>query len=93
LDWLPSRLLLLSFAVLGDFERTRTVLTTEAFDQSVANDVLLATGVERAGSLDLDRAEDVGGAEAAVSAVEAMQKALTRAIALWIALASVVALI
>ena len=33
LDWLPSRLLLLSFAVLGDFERTRTVLTTDAFDQ------------------------------------------------------------
>jgi hypothetical protein len=53
----------------------------------------LATGVERAGSLDLDRAEDVSGAEAAVSAVEAMQKALTRAMALWIALASVVALI
>ena len=93
LDWLPSRLLLLSFAVLGDFERTRTVLTSDAFDQSVANEVLLATGVERAGSLDLDRAEDVGGAEAAVSAVEAMQKALTRAMVLWIALASVVALV
>ena len=79
--------------MLGDFERTRTVLTSDAFDQSVSNDVLLATGVERAGSLDLDRAEDVSGAEAAVSAVEAMQKALTRAMALWIALASVVALI
>ena len=51
LDWLPSRLLLLSFAVLGDFERTRTVLTSDAFDQSVANEVLLATGVERAGPL------------------------------------------
>ena len=51
LDWLPSRLLLLSLAVLGDFERTRTVLTTDAFDQSVANEVLLATGVERAGPL------------------------------------------
>ena len=79
--------------MLGDFERTRTVLTTEAFDQSIANDVLLATGVERAGSLDLESAEDIGGVEAAVSAIEAMQKALTRAMALWIALASVVALI
>ena len=79
--------------MLGDFERTRTVLTSDAFDQSVADDVLLATGVERAGSLDLGRAEDFGGAEAAVSAVEAMQKALTRAMALWIALASAVALV
>ena len=93
LDWLPSRLLLLSFAVLGDFERTRSVLMSDAFDQEVASDMLLATAVERAWSLNLEDGEDVGGAEEAVRAVEAMQKALNRAMALWIALASVVALV
>ena len=89
LDWLPSRLLLLSFAVLGDFERTRGILTTDAFDQEVSHDELLANGIARAGSLDLERDE---GPDAAVSAIEAMQKAMGRATALWIAVASVIAL-
>ena len=90
LDWLPSRLLLLSFAVLGDFKRARGILTTDAFDQEVSHDELLANGIARAGSLDLE-SED--GPEAAVSAVEAMQKAMGRATALWIAAASVIALL
>lgn len=90
LDWLPSRLLLLSFAVLGNFERTRGVLTTDAFDQEVSHDELLANGIARAGSLDLESDE---GPEAAVTAVEAMQKAMGRATALWIAVASVIALL
>ena len=90
LDWLPSRLLLLSLAVLGDFERPRGILTTDAFDQEVSHNELLANGIARAGALDLDSEE---GPDAAVNAVEAMQKAMGRVTALWIAVASVIALL
>ena len=76
--------------MLGDFERTRGILATDAFDQEVSHNELLANGIARAGSLDLESEE---GPDAAVNAVEAMQKAMGRATALWIAAASVIALL
>ncbi|MDG2460078.1 MAG: hypothetical protein P8M73_04270 [Luminiphilus sp.] len=89
LDWLPARLSLLTFALLGDFERTRGLLTADAFDKEVSNQVLLARGVTRAWQLesgDCDEPEDV------VEAVEASRTAINRAMAVWVVLASLGAL-
>jgi AmpE protein len=89
LDWLPARLLLVTFSVLGDFEHTRRALTTKAFDQTVSTDALLAHGIERAWRVE---AEGHDEAESTVVAVEATQKAINLSTALWVAVASVIAL-
>ena len=90
LDWLPARLLVLTFSVLGDFERTRRVLTSEAFDQSISESDLLARGIECAWHLD-----DASSAspDSAVTAVETTQKAITRATAAWLVVISLMALL
>ena len=90
LDWLPARLLVLTFSVLGDFERTRRVLTSEAFDQSISESELLTRGIECAWHLD-----DASSAslDSAVTAVETTQKAITRATAAWLVVISLMALL
>ena len=90
LDWLPARLLVLTFSVLGDFERTRRVLTSEAFDQSISESGLLTRGIECAWHLD-----DASSAspDSAVTAVETTQKAITRATAAWLVVISLMALL
>ena len=90
LDWLPARLLVLTFSVLGDFERTRRVLTSEAFDQSISETELLARGIECAWHLDDDSA---ASPDSAVTAVETTQKAITRATAAWLVVISLLALL
>jgi AmpE protein len=90
LDWLPARLLLLTFSVLGDFERTRGALTSEAFDQSISEAELLAQGIERAWHLDGDVPPSP---ESVVTAVETTQKAITRATVAWLVVVSLLALL
>jgi len=90
LDWLPARLLVLTFSVLGDFERTRRVLTSEAFDRSISDSELLAQGIERAWHLDDDSS---ASPDSAVIAIETTQKAITRATAAWLVVISVLALL
>ena len=90
LDWLPARLLVLTFSVLGDFERTRRVLTSEAFDRGISESELLTRGIECAWHLD-----DASSAspDSAVTAVETTQKAITRATAAWLVVISLLALL
>ena len=90
LDWLPARLLLLTFSFLGDFERSRGLLTAEALDSEVSTEALIAHGVERAWRLD---AEGMDHPDGIVGAVETTQKAINRATAVWVAIVSVIALI
>ena len=90
LDWLPSRVLLLTFCVLGDFERSKGLLTREAFDTGVTAETLLARGVTRAWRLDDEALDDPQGV---VTAVETAQKAMNRATGVWVVVASLLALL
>ena len=90
LDWLPSRLVLLTFAVLGDFDSTRRLLTENALKGDGSVGELLAQGVERAWHLDEC---DLSGSEQTVAAVEAAGKATERSCAVWIILISLLALL
>ncbi len=90
LDWLPSRALLLTFAVLGDFDRTRRLVTANTADEEASVKAFLAEGVERAWHLDESALQ---GADKTVSAVEAAAKAIDRSCAVWIILISLAALL
>ena len=90
LDWLPSRVLLLTYCVLGDFERSRGLLTREALNTEVTAETVLAQGISRAWRLD---DEDMDGPQGVVSAVETAQKAMNRATGVWVVVASLLALV
>ncbi len=90
LDWLPSRVLLLTYCVLGDFERSRGLLTREALDTEVTAEIVLAQGISRAWRLDDD---DMDSPQGVVSAVETAQKAMNRATGVWVVVASLLALV
>ena len=90
LDWLPSRLLLLTFAVLGDFDSTRRLLTENAVKGDGSARELLAQGVERAWHLD---ESEPASLDKTVAAVEAAAKAIDRSCAVWIILISLLALL
>ena len=75
LDWLPSRVLLLTFACSVTSSGQRP-LTREAFDTEVTAETLLAQGVTRAWRLDDEALDDPQGV---VTAVETAQKAMNRA--------------
>ena len=87
---MPSRVLLLTFCVLGDFERSKGLLTREAFDTEVTAETLLAQGVTRAWRLDDEALDDPQGV---VTAVETAQKAMNRATGVWVVVASLLALL
>ena len=90
LDWLPSRVLMLTFCVLGDFDRSKGLLTREALDTGVTAETLLAQGVTRAWRLDDEELDDPQGV---VTAVETAQKAINRATGVWVVVASLLALL
>jgi membrane protein required for beta-lactamase induction len=90
LDWLPSRVLLLTLCVLGDFDRSKGLLAREALDTGVTAETLLAQGVTRAWRLDDEELDDPRGV---VTAVETAQKAMNRATGVWVVVASLLALL
>ena len=90
MDWLPSRVLLLTYCVLGDFDRSKSLLTREALDTEVTAETVLAQGISRAWHLD---DEDMDAPEGVVSAVETAQKAMNRATGVWVIVASLLALV
>jgi AmpE protein len=90
LEWLPSRLLLLTFAVLGDFDSTRRLVTANEVDGEVSVKALLAEGVERAWHLD---ESDLQGVDKTIAAVETAAKAINRSCAVWVILISLAALL
>ena len=90
LDWLPSRVLLLTFCVLGDFERSKGLLAQVALDTEVTAENLLAQGVTRAWRLDDEELDDPQGV---VTEVETAQKAMNRATGVWVVVASLLALL
>ena len=90
LEWLPARVVLLTFSLLGDFEKSRSLLTDQAFDKIYSNQSLLGLGIARAWHLDLSAAETPTGV---VDVVETTQKAISRATAVWIVAISLFALL
>ena len=76
-----------SLSVLGDFEHTRRALTTEAFDQTISTDALLALEMERAWRW----RQKAKMAESTVVAVEG-PKSDQFSTAVWVAVVSVIAL-
>ena len=89
-EWLPARVVLLTFSLLGDFEKSRSLLTDQAFDKTYSNQSLLSFSIARAWHLDLSAAETPTGV---VDAVETAQKAISRATAVWIVVISLFALL
>jgi hypothetical protein len=82
--------LLLTYCVLGDFDRPKGLLTREALDTQVTAETLLAQGISRAWRLDDEELDDSQGV---VSAVETAQKAMNRATGVWVVVASLLALL
>ena len=80
----------LTFSLLGDFEKSRSLLTDQAFDKTYSNQSLLAAGIARAWHLDLSTAETPTDV---VEVAEATQKAISRATAVWIIAISLFALL
>jgi AmpE protein len=89
LDWLPSRLLALTFAVTGDFVRSRAVLGRELFTDEPAAVVLhrVASAAVGAGA---GEAED--GASAARDCGE-LTELLSRSAVLWLVVIAVAELV
>ena len=90
LEWLPARVVLLTFSLLGDFEKSPSLLTDQAFDKTYSNQSLLALSIARAWHLDLSATETPTGV---VDVVETTQKAISRATAVWIVAISLFALL
>ena len=78
-DWLPSRVLLLTFGVVGNFEAVRPLLVEKSFDADIATDELLLEGLELAMPSGSDPADRV----------EEMREGLQRALIVWIVIASI----
>ena len=89
-EWLPARVVLLTFSLLGDFEKSRSLLTDQAFDKTCSNQSLLALGIARAWHLYLNTAETPSDV---VDVAETAQRAISRATAVWIIAISLLALL
>ena len=83
-DWLPSRVFLVSLGIVGNFEALRGVLVERALDADIATDDMLLEGLETALP-----AESNGPAERVVQ----VQDAIRRVMILWVVVASVLVIV
>jgi AmpE protein len=91
LDWLPSRLLALTFAVTGDFVRTRNVLGGAVFGDE-RPDVLLYRVASAAVDAPVAAGQSHPGAAMARASGE-YSELLSRSAAVWVAVLAVLALL
>lgn len=84
LDWLPSRTLMLTLAIIGNFDATRRVIAAQAMDANVETDTLLVNGLEASAPAQGDEP---------AQRVASVEEALRRAMIAWVVLASVVAIL
>jgi len=83
-DWLPSRVLLLSLAVVGDFKGVLGVVSDKALDSAIETDEMLLQGIEQS----IELIDQTPAAQ-----VERVGEITRRAWVLWIVIASVVAIL
>ena len=83
-DWLPSRLFLLSLGIVGNFEALRGVLMERALDADIATDAMLWEGLEQAFP-----SANAAPADQVVRAREGVQRVLI----LWVVIASVLVIV
>ena len=84
LDWLPSRVLLLTLGVVGNFEAIRPLLLDRSFDADIATDELLLEGLEFA--LPVHTAEPT-------ARLEQVRQGLQRATVVWVLVASLLVIV
>lgn len=84
-DWLPSRAMLLTLALAGDFERCWRLIGTRAMDPEIETDELLLEGIEAAfGDAGLDEP---------APAVQRVTQGLNRALVVWLIIISLLAML
>ena len=89
-DWLPSRLLLITLALVGNFEATRPVITQRALDPEIETDELFLLAVESslmASNSDPEHRISPG------AWVGQVQELLKRAMVVWLVTVSVVVIV
>ena len=84
LDWLPSRILLLTFGVIGNFESIRPLLQDRALDVDINTDELIMQGFELASPA----SEAASGQQ-----VQWVRELLQRALAVWVVVASILVIV
>lgn len=96
-DWLPARLLALSFAVTGDFVRSREALgrclLSNAPAPSVLTQVACAAAIGPAAIVPADLPGGVGDGAAVARETAELSDLLSRSAVLWVALAAVATLL
>ena len=84
-DWLPSRILLLTLGLAGDFERCWRFMAKRAMDPKIETDELLFQGMEAAfGDEGLDEP---------APAVQRVTQSLNRALVVWLVIISLLAML
>ena len=84
LDWLPSRVLLLTFGAIGNFESIRPLLLNKALDADIKTNELLMQGFELASPV---------AAAGLDQQIERVRELLKRALAVWVVVASVLVIV
>ncbi len=89
LDWLPGRLLLLTFSLLGDFERTRSFLVSSLSNPRTTAEELICGGLDQAWHLQNGDPNDM---LMVAATLETTEKAMQRACGVWLIAASLIVL-